>query len=139
MYRISKDDYYMEIAKSVSLRSTCLRAKTGAVIVKNDSIISTGYSGAPRGDDNCCDLGTCERDILGIKPGMNYEICRSVHAEMNAIINASRSNGNIFGSKIYIYLKRLDGQKIKHGSPCLMCMRVIKNAGINDYALFEDV
>jgi dCMP deaminase len=129
--RISKEDYYMNIAKIVSMRSTCIRAHAGTVIVKNDTIVSTGYSGSPRGEPNCCDLGICERDRLRIEPGKNYELCRSIHSESNSIINAARSGVSIIGGDMYIYFERLDGQKKKHGGPCLMCSRIIKNAGIH--------
>ena len=135
--RISKEDYYMEIAKIISMRSTCMRAHAGAIIVKNDAIVSTGYSGAPRGEPNCCDLGICERDRLGIEPGKNYELCRSIHGEMNAIINAARNGVSVLDGIMYIYFERLDGQKKKHGDVCLMCKRMITNAGIKRYILKE--
>lgn len=137
--RISKEDWYMEIARIVSLRSTCLRAHAGAIVVKNDAIISTGYSGAPRGEPNCCDLGICERYRLGIEPGKNYEICRSVHAEANSIINAARNGVSVLDSMMYIYFERLDGQKVKHNDACFMCRRMIKNAGVKKYILKEVV
>lgn len=128
----------MEIARIVAQRSTCLRAIAGAIIIKHDAIISTGYSGAPRGEPNCCDLGICERDKLGIEPGKNYEMCRSVHAETNAIINAARNGVSVLDANMYIYFKRLDGQNIKHREPCLMCSRMIKNAGIKKF-IFKEV
>ena len=90
MERISKENYYLDIAQTVAERSTCLRKKYGAIIVKNDTIVSTGYVGAPRGRKNCSDLCRCMRDEMNIPRGERYEMCRSVHAEMNAIINASR-------------------------------------------------
>ncbi len=139
MSRISKEEWYMEIAKVVSLRSTCIRAHAGAVIVKNGIIISMGYSGSPRGKPNCCDVGICERDKLNIKAGQNYELCESVHAEMNAVINAARHGINIEGGKIYIYFERLDGNKTKHGGPCMMCKRVLINSGILDHIIKEVV
>ena len=89
MERIDKTNYYLDIAQTVSERGTCLRRRFGAVIVKNDSIMSTGYAGAPRGRANCCDLGTCLREKLEIPRGQRYELCRSVHAEANAIIAAA--------------------------------------------------
>ena len=89
MDRVSKHNYYLDIAQTVAERSTCLRKMFGAIIVKNDSIISTGYNGAPRGRKNCSDLGVCMRDKLGIPRGERYELCRSVHAEANAIIAAA--------------------------------------------------
>lgn len=137
--RPSKEEYYMAIAKTVSERSTCLRAKAGAIIVKDDAIISTGYNGSARGEENCCDLGICERDRLGLKPGERYELCRSVHAEANAIINAARNGQSVVGGIMYIYFERLDGLKHKHGGPCLMCSRMIKNAGIKEWELKEIV
>lgn len=136
--RISKENWYMEIARIVSLRSTCLRAHAGSIVVKNDAIISTGYSGAPRGEPNCCDLGMCERDKLGIEPGKNYEICRSIHAEANAIINAARNGISVLDADIYIYFERLDRQKIRHGEPCQMCSRIIKNSGIKK-VIFREI
>lgn len=137
--RISKDDYYMEIAKAVSLRSTCIRAHAGVIIVCNDAIVSTGYSGSSRGEPNCCDVCICKRDKLGILPGERYELCESVHGEMNAIINAARNGVSILGGMMYIYLERLDGQKKKHGGPCLLCKRMIQNAGIVEYKIKEVV
>lgn len=128
----------MEIAKVISMRSTCIRAHAGCIIVKNDTVISQGYSGAPRGEPNCCDLGACERDRLGIEPGKNYELCRSVHAEANAILNAARNGVSVIDGVMYIYFQRMDGQKIKHGGPCIMCKRMIKNAGIKNY-IFKEV
>lgn len=135
--RISKEDWYMEIARIVSLRSTCIRAHAGAIIVVNDAIVSTGYSGAPRGEPNCCDIGICERDRLGIEPGKNYELCRSIHAEANAILNAAINGVSIKNGDMYIYFQRFDGQKKKHGDICMMCRRIVQNVGINKYTLKE--
>ena len=90
MSRVSKYNYYLDIAQTVAERSTCLRKKFGAIIVKDDVIVSTGYNGAPRGRKNCNDIGSCIRDELGIPRGERYELCRSVHAEANAIIAAAR-------------------------------------------------
>ncbi len=137
--RIGKENWYLEITKVISMRSTCIRARAGTVIVKNDVIISTGYSGSPRGELNCCDTGICERDRLGIEPGRNYELCHSVHSETNAIINAARSGVPVIDGDMYIYFERLDGQKIKHGGPCMMCARIIKNAGIRKFVIREIV
>lgn len=137
--RISKEDWYMEIARVISLRSTCIRARAGAIIVVNDAIVSTGYSGAPRGESNCCDIGTCERDMLGIEPGKNYELCRSIHAEANAILNAAINGVSIKDGYIYVYFERLDGKKKKHGKPCLMCSRMIANVGIRKCTFKEIV
>ncbi len=130
MTRPSKNEYYMAIAKVVAERSTCLRAKVGAIIVKDDVIISTGYVGSARGEPNCCDVGECERMKLKIPPGERYELCKSVHAEANAIINAARSGSNVVGANMYVYFERIDGGKVKHTGPCLMCARMIKNADI---------
>ena len=90
MERISKENYYLDIAETVLERATCLRRVYGAIIVKNDEIISTGYNGAPRGRANCVDLGYCSREAMNVPRGERYELCRSVHAEANAIISASR-------------------------------------------------
>ena len=98
--RTSKENYYLDIADSVLERSTCLRRKYGAIIVRNDEIISTGYNGAPRGRKNCSDLGICTRETLHIPSGERYELCRSVHAEANAIISASRRD--MIGATIYL-------------------------------------
>jgi len=126
--RKSKIDYYLDIAKSVSERSTCLRRHYGAVIVKNDEIIATGYNGAPRGRDNCSDIGSCLRIKMGIPSGQRYEICRSVHAEMNAIISASRRD--MEGAILYLVGVEPDGSYTKNPEPCSMCKRNIINAGI---------
>lgn len=122
--RPNKDEYYLKIALTVSKRSTCLRRQYGAIIVKNDEIISTGYNGAPRGKKNCCDIGTCPRKDL--EHGTNYEICKSVHAEMNAIISAARKD--MIGSTLY--LAGTENGKVIHAEPCSICKRLIKNAGI---------
>ena len=128
--RITKEDYYLNIAKAVSLRSTCLRRKYGAVIVKNDAIVSTGYNGAPRGTDNCCDTGECIRKKLNIPSGERYELCRSVHAEQNAIISANRNDTN--GATLYLAGIDADtGLTIDTPDCCMMCKRVIINSGIS--------
>ena len=128
--RKSKIKYYLDIAKSVSERSTCLKRHYGAVIVKDDEIIATGYNGAPRGRENCCDIGSCLRIKMGIPSGQRYEICRSVHAEMNAIISASRKD--MKGSTLYLVGVEPDGSYTKNSEPCLMCKRNIVNAGIKN-------
>ena len=137
--RPTKEEYYMSIAKAVSARSTCIRAKVGTIIVKDDIIISTGYVGSARGQINCCDVGVCERDRLGLKPGERYELCNSVHSELNSLLNAARSGQSVVGGTMYIYFERLDGRKEMHGGPCVMCSRIIKNAGIADWKLKEVV
>lgn len=129
MNRIDKDNYYLDIAETVLERSTCLRAKYGALIVHNDEIVSTGYNGAPRGRTNCADLGYCIRDNLNIPTGERYELCRSVHAETNAIISASRSE--CLGGTMYIAGKDAKTDTlIDKLVPCSMCRRLIINAGI---------
>ncbi|HRX57262.1 MAG TPA: dCMP deaminase family protein [Eubacteriales bacterium] len=129
MERIGKDAYYLAIAAAVARRSTCLRRQYGAVIVKNDEIVATGYNGAPRGDPNCCDEGACWRERNNIPHGEQYEKCVAVHAEANAIISASRNE--MIGSTIY--LSGFEGgfdRPIEAPVPCVMCTRLIKNAGI---------
>ena len=127
--RRDKINYYLDIAETVLERGTCIRRKFGALIVKNDEIISTGYVGAPRGRANCTDLGYCTREKLNIPKGQRYELCRSVHAEANAIISASRRD--MMGAAIYLACHdgktgELDGKV----EPCSMCKRLIINAGI---------
>ena len=127
--RRSKINYYLDIAETVLQRGTCLRRNYGAIIVKNDEIISTGYVGAPRGRKNCCDLGYCVREKLNIPRGERYEMCRSVHAEANAIISAGRRE--MLGATMYLVGKEVsDGSYIKNANSCSMCKRMIINAGI---------
>ena len=128
MERRDKSNYYLDIAESVLERSTCLRRYYGAIIVKNDEIISTGYSGAPRGRKNCIDLGHCIREELQVPRGERYELCRSVHAEANAIISAARSD--MIGSTLYLVGKEPDGTYVPDANSCSMCKRLIINAGI---------
>ena len=127
MERISKENYYLSIAAEVARRSTCLRRQYGAVIVKNDEIVATGYNGAPRGDENCCDVGSCWRELNNIPHGEQYEKCVAVHAEQNAIISASRRD--MLGSTLYLSGFEA-GRPIEDATPCLICARLIKNAGI---------
>ena len=127
--RTNKQNYYLDIADAVLERSTCLRRKYGAIIVRNDEIVSTGYNGAPRGRDNCIDLGYCLRDKLNIPHGQRYELCRSVHAEMNAIISASRSEC-IGGTLFLAGRSARTGEYLENVEPCSMCRRVIINSGI---------
>ena len=130
MERRDKDNYYLDIAQTVSERATCLRRKYGAIIVSNDEIVSTGYNGAPRGRANCVDLNYCTRNALNIPSGERYELCRSVHAEANAIISARRSE--MFGASLYLVGKdAVDNTYIKDASSCSMCKRLIINAGIS--------
>ena len=127
--RISKENYYLDIAESVLERSTCIRKKYGAVIVKNDEIIATGYNGAPRGRKNCIELGFCARQKLNIKSGEKYELCRSVHAEQNAIISAARKD--TIGATMYMVGKDAQTNEVlDYIDSCSMCKRVVINAGI---------
>ena len=126
MERRDKTNYYLDLAEVVAKRSTCLRRHYGAVIVKNDEVISTGYVGAPRGRVNCTDRGTCVREALQIPRGERYELCRSVHAEQNAIIQAAVLGQSIEGGTIYITHQ-----------PCAICAKMIVNAGIQRIVVRE--
>lgn len=137
MSRIDKENYYLDIAETVLERSTCLRNQLGALIVRNDEIISTGYNGAPRGRSNCIDLGYCIRDRLGIPSGERYELCRSVHAEMNAIISAARNQ--CIGGALYLVGKKPGTGEYKQNlKPCPMCRRLIINAGLAKVIIRRD-
>ena len=130
MERISKINYYLDIAETVASRSTCLRKKYGAIIVKNDVIIATGYCGSPRGRENCCDMGICIREAMNIPRGERYELCRSVHAEANAIIAASREQ--MLDAVLYqVCVSPLTGEIIGNINSCQMCKKLIINAGIS--------
>ena len=132
--RTSKQNYYLDIADSVLERSTCLRRKYGAIIVRNDEIISTGYNGAPRGRQNCSDIGTCTREQLRIPSGERYELCRSVHAEANAIISASRRE--MIGATIYLVGRdAATNALLTDAMSCSMCKRQIINAGIENVVI----
>ena len=127
--RRDKENYYLDIAETVLERGTCLRRIYGAVIVNKDQIISSGYNGAPRGRKNCIDLGTCIRESMGVPRGERYELCRSVHAEANAIIHAARND--MIGATLYLVGKFPDtGEYVQDASACSMCKRQINNAGI---------
>ncbi|MCL1858850.1 MAG: deaminase [Oscillospiraceae bacterium] len=129
MERISRINYYLDIAEAVASRSTCLRKKYGAIIVKNDVIIATGYCGSPRGRENCCDRGTCIREDMNIPRGERYELCRSVHAEANAIIAASREQ--MLNAILYqVCVSPVTGEIIGNIDSCQMCKKLIINAGI---------
>ncbi len=131
MPRRDKINYYLDIAETVSKRGTCLRRNFGAIIVKNDEIISTGYVGAPRGRKNCSDLGYCRRVELNIPRGERYEICRSVHAEANAIISAARRD--TIGATLYLVGYEVEtGEYVENANSCSMCKRMIINAGIKN-------
>ena len=127
MSRPTKDQYYIGIAEAVAKRSTCIRRQYGAVIVKNDRIVSTGYNGSPRNETNCCDLGSCWREDHGIPHGERYEKCMAVHAEMNAIINANPAD--MIGATLYLAGVE-DGKQIEKPEPCLLCEKMIRNAQI---------
>lgn len=137
MERLCKNNYYLGIAETVAVNSTCLRRAFGAVIVKNDEIIATGYNGAPRGRKNCTDLGYCMRNRLNIPRGERYELCRSVHAEANAIISASRQE--MIGSTLYLAgLEVETGEYIKNSTSCAMCKRLVINSGIKEVVVRDD-
>ncbi len=137
MGRSSKDEYYLAIAYQIAQRGTCIRRKLGAVIVKNDVIVSTGYVGSPRGMENCIDIGKCFRKEARIPSGQRYELCRSVHAEQNAIINAARNGSNILGGIMYLsdeknlsLYHQSNGNKQESYGPCIICKKAIINAGL---------
>ena len=137
MTRRDKINYYLDIAEAVCERSTCLRRKFGAIVVKNDEIISTGYNGAPRGRKNCVDLDSCYRERMNVPRGQRYELCRSVHAEANAIISASRSD--LLGSTLYLACHDARTDKLDGAvEPCSMCKRLILNAGIEQVVIRQD-
>ena len=130
MNRISKENYYLDIAETVLERATCLRRIYGAIIVKNDEIISTGYNGAPRGRANCVDLGSCSREAMKVPRGERYELCRSVHAEAHALISASRRD--MAGGTLSLGGRTAaTGELLNDATSCLMCRRMIINAGLD--------
>lgn len=126
MARKSKDVYFGEIADLVSSRSTCLRNQVGAVIVKEGQILSTGYNGAPKGLPHCEDVG-CLREKQGVKPGERHELCRGLHAEQNAVIQAAYHGVSVRGAKVYCTTK-----------PCSICTKILINAGIVEIVYNED-
>ena len=129
MGRVDKNNYYLDIADTVTERGTCLRRNFGAIIVKNDEIVSTGYTGAPRGRKNCSDLGFCMREKLNIPRGERYELCRSVHAEANCIISAARRD--TIGATLYLAGRDVKtGELVENACCCSMCKRMVINAGI---------
>ena len=137
MTRRDKVNYYLDIAEQASRRCTCIRRHYGAVIVKDDEIISTGYVGAPRGRKNCTDIGSCIREEKNVARGERYELCRSIHAEANAIISASRKD--MMGSSMYltgIDMKSKD--YVADANSCAMCKRLIINAGISLVYIRDD-
>ena len=137
MERVDKHNYYLNIAETVAARSTCLRKTWGAVIVKNDEIIATGYNGAPRDRKNCTGIGKCIRNELNVPRGERYELCRSVHAEANAIISASRQE--MIGSTLYLVGLDVDtNDYVKNSTSCSMCKRLVINAGITEVVVRDD-
>lgn len=137
MPRIDKTNYYLDIAETVLKRGSCIRRNFGAIIVNNDQIISSGYTGAPRGRKNCIDLNFCTREKLNIPRGQRYELCRSVHAEANAIINASRDL-MIDGVLYLVGREYRTGEYVKNASPCAMCKRLIINSGVKEVIIRQD-
>ncbi len=130
MKRIDKNNYYLDLAETVLKRGTCLRRNFGAVIINNDEVVSTGYVGSPRGRKNCCDLKYCMREKLNVPRGERYELCRSVHAEQNAIISASRKN--MIGATLYLVGMEYGSENYVSGAnPCALCKRMIINSGID--------
>ena len=131
MERRDKHNYYLDISETVLERGTCLRRNYGSIIVKNDEIISTGYTGAPRGRKNCIDLNLCIREKLNVPRGKQYELCRSVHSEANAIISASRRD--MIGATLYLVGKDAKtGEYVENANSCSMCKRLIVNSGIKN-------
>ena len=137
MKRRDKNNYYLDIAEEVSQRCTCIRRHYGAVIVKDDEVISTGYVGAPRSRKNCSDMNSCIREEKKVARGERYELCRSVHAEANAIISASRKD--MIGSSMYLTGIEVDTKSyVKNANSCAMCKRLIINAGISKVYIRND-
>lgn len=124
--RESWTDYFMGIALSVAKRSTCLRAQHGAVLVRDKTILATGYNGAPRGLTHCNEVGVCDREKNGVSPGREYERCKSAHAEQNAIAQAARVGVAVEGATLYIT-----------GLPCAICAKLLVNAGIVEVCFLD--
>jgi dCMP deaminase len=131
--RVSKEDTYLNCAEVFAYRSTCLKRKYGAVIVKNDAVLSTGYNGSPRGTENCCDRGECPRIPLGLHQGEGYGMCRAVHAEANALLNCSREQ--TVGADLYLTGVNPSDGSIHKAKPCPLCARMIIQAGIRNVYL----
>jgi len=132
--KMDKHMYYLKIAEAIALKCNCLSAETGALIVKDDAIISAGYIGAPRKTMDCMELGFCIRRKNKVPSGTGYEMCRSVHSEMNAIINAARAGVSLLGGDLYMNTKNkinVTEPKLADAYPCLMCKKIIINAGLN--------
>ena len=135
--RISKEEYYLGIAKAVALRSPCLRRKYGAIIVKNDTIVSTGYNGPARGSTNCEEVG-CIKEILNLPHYSGYDYCPAVHAEENAVINATRNGNSVIDGTLYLYGIDVKTNKPVAGMPCPRCKRVLINAGIKEVVTIDE-
>ena len=131
MQRPEKEEYYLNIAQVVSKRSTCLKVLIGAIIVKGDQIIATGYVGAPRHTHSSLEHGFCLRQKLHVPSGTQYELCRSVHAEQNAIINSARAGVSLFGGDMYIFGNERDSGATIFAFPCFICKKMIINAGLS--------
>lgn len=128
--RISKINTYLNVAETFSYRSTCIKRKYGAVVVKDDSVISTGYNGSPRGFDNCCDIGNCPRKELGMHQGEGYGICRAIHAEQNALLGCERYE--TMDADLYLAGVNPDDNTVHRAKPCPLCARLIIQAGIKN-------
>jgi dCMP deaminase len=135
--RISKEEYYLGIAKAVALRSPCLRRKYGAIIVKNDAIVSTGYNGPARGSTNCEEVG-CIKEILNLPHYSGYDYCPAVHAEENAVINAARNGNSVIDGTLYLYGIDVKTNKPVAGMPCPRCKRVLINAGVKEVVTIDE-
>ncbi len=129
--RLSKDEYYLNIAKAVCTRSPCIRRQFGAIIVKDDAVVSTGYNGPARGVINCMEVG-CIKNELNIPSYEGYDYCPGVHAEENSLINAARHGTRVLGGILYLYGQRVNGDSLTEGKPCARCKRAIINAGIEE-------
>ncbi|KAA0006387.1 MAG: dCMP deaminase family protein [Thermoplasmata archaeon] len=129
--RISKDLYYLNIAKAVAKRSPCIRRRFGAIIVKDDTIVSTGYNGPARGSVNCDEVG-CLKDVMNLPPYTGYDYCPAVHAEENALLNAARHGSSVIGGTLYLYGESPDGSITEEGKPCDRCKRALINSGIKE-------
>ena len=131
--RVSKIDTYLNCAEVFAYRSTCIKRKYGAVIVKDDAVISTGYNGAPRGEDNCCDIGKCPRMERDLHQGQGYELCRAVHAEANALLNCSREQ--TIDADLFLAGVNPSDNSVHKAKPCPLCARMIIQAGIRNVYL----
>lgn len=128
--RISKIDTYLNVAETFAYHSTCIKRKYGAVVVKDDVVVSTGYNGSPRGPDNCCDLGECPRMARGLHQGEGYGLCRAIHAEQNALLNCSREQ--TMGADLYLAGVNPGDNSVYGARPCPICARLIIQAGIRN-------